>query len=118
MKFSNDSKFVTDSKDGTVSLWTDKQVEKSERIFAEWTLVFSKDGYIFAASKNKDVVELNLKLAVVKKFKGWDYQPYSIDANENNLVVGYGSGFVGVHSRNEFDQNGMYPEVMVSLLYR
>ena len=77
-------------------------------------MVLFKNGAIFAASKNKDVVELNMNLDVVKKFKGRDCQPFTIDANDKYLAVGYESGFVDVHSRNELDQNGMYQIITVS----
>ena len=79
-------------------------------------MVLFKDDCIYASSKNKDVVELNLNLDIVKSFKGRDSQPLTIDANENYLVVGYGSGFVDVHSKNDSDQNGMYRKVLVSKL--
>ena len=61
-----------------------------------------------------------MNLDVVKKFKGRNSQPYTIDANENYLVVGYdyGSGSVDVHSRKELGQNGMYQKIMVSDLPR
>ena len=109
-------KFVTGSRNGTVSLWKNKEIEKSTKLFDEWTLVLFKNGAIFAASKNKDVVELDTNLDVVKKFKGRESQPYSIDANENYLVVGYDyeSGFVDVHSKNELDQYGLYQKNSVS----
>ena len=57
-----------------------------------------------------------MNLDVVKKFKGRNSQPYTIDANENYLVVGYDdwSGSVDVHSRNDLDQNGMYQKITVS----
>ena len=57
-----------------------------------------------------------MDLNVVKNFNGRDSEPYSIDANENYLVVGYESGSVDVYSRNDPDQNGMYRKVMVSRL--
>ena len=55
-----------------------------------------------------------MDLNVVKNFNGRDSEPYSIDANENYLVVGYGSGFVDVHSKKDRYQNGVYQIVMVS----
>ena len=74
------------------------------------TLVFYKNGFIFAASY-RDVVELNLFLDVVKKF---EVRGDTIDANENYLAVGYGSGFVDVYSRKELDRNGTCKKVVVS----
>ena len=75
-------------------------------------MVLHKTDRIFAASKNKDVVELNMNLDVVKKFKGRDDQPLTIDACDTFLVVGYRMidyvGYVDVHSRNELDQNGTH----------
>ena len=87
-------------------MWKNKKIEKSTKLFDEWTLVLFKNGAIFAASRNKDVIELNMNLDVVKNFKGRNSQPLTIDANENYLIVGFGfmSGFVEVHSRTELDQ--------------
>ena len=59
-----------------------------------------------------------MNLDVVKKFKGRNSQPYTIDANENYLVIGYASGFVDLHSRKELGQNEMYKKIMVSDLPR
>ena len=88
-------------------MWKNKKIEKSTKLFEEWTLVLFKDSCIFATSKNKDAVELNLNLEVVRKFKGRNQQPLSIDANENYLVVGYQDyRYVDVHNRKELDQNG------------
>ena len=55
---------------------------------------------------------------VIKKFKGQDSQPFTMDANKNYLVVGDVAAYesVVVHSRNEFDQSGFYQKVMVSEL--
>ena len=81
-------------------------------------MVLHKTDRIFAASKNKDVVELNMNLDVVKKFKGRDDQPLTIDACDTFLVVGYRMidyvGYVDVHSRNELDKNGTYQKRTVS----
>ena len=59
-----------------------------------------------------------MNLEVVKKFKGRDSQPYTIDVNQNYLVIGCGYsyiyGSVDVHSRKELGQNGMYKKIMVS----
>ena len=77
-------------------------------------MVLFKNGAIFAASENKDVYELIMNLNVAKKFKGRNCHPLTIDANENYLVVGYGSGFVDVHSKKDRYQNGVYQIVMVS----
>ena len=72
---------------------------------------------MFAASKNKDVVELNMNLDVVKRFKGRNSRPTTIDVNENYLVVGYervgGVGYVDVHCRKELDQSGTHGKRMV-----
>ena len=105
---------MSGSKNGTISLWKDKKIEKSTKIFDEWTLVLFKNSCIFAASKNKDAVELNLNLDVVKKFKGRDAQPSTIDASENYIAVGYYGGKVDVHSRQDLDQNGIHQTIMVS----
>ena len=107
---------MSGSKNGTVSLWKDKKIEKSARIFDEWTLVLFKLDSIFAASKNKDIVELNLNLDIVKKFKGRDARPYTIDASENYVAVGYdyNAGKVDVHSRKDLDENGTHQKIMVS----
>ena len=93
-------------------MWKNKKVEKSAKHFTEWTLVLYKDDRIFAASKNKDIVELNMNLDVVKKFKGRDDQPFTINANENYLVVGYRYD-VDVYSRQELDQSGTQRKVTV-----
>ena len=69
------------------------------KYFDEWTLVSFKDGSLFAASERKDVLELDINLNIVKKFQGLKYQPYTIDANENYLVLGYFGGTVDVHYR-------------------
>ena len=94
-------------------MWKNKKIEKSKKLFDGWTLVLCKNGAIFAASENKDVYELIMNLNVAKKFKGRNCQPHTIDANENYLVVGYGSGFVDVHSRKNLHRNRMYPKIMV-----
>ena len=96
---------MTGSRDGTITLWKNKKIEKSAKIFEEWTLVTFKNDRIFAASNSKDVVELNMNLGVVKKFTGRYCQPLTIDASEPYLIIGYKScnydGFVDVHSRRE-----------------
>ena len=124
---------MSGSRNGTISLWKDKKIEKSRKIFDDWTLVLFKNDCIFAASKNKEnkenIVELNLNLNVVKKFKGRTSsynnehnRPYTIDASENYVAVGYDStkrglyrtAFFDVHSRKYFDENGAYQKLMVS----
>ena len=106
---------MTGARNGTVSLWDNKSIEKSVKYFNQWTLVFSKGDRIFAASNYKDVLELNMNLDIVKKFEGRDRQPYTIDANENYLVVGYKyyGGYVDVHSRKELDQSGKHRKITV-----
>ena len=98
-----------------------KKIEKSTKFFDQWTLVFFRDGHIFAASKDRDVVELNMNLEVVKKFNGRNAQALTIDANENYLAVGYeridNIGYVDVHSRTELDQNGTYGRRTVRHFY-
>ena len=112
--FSNDRNFVTGSRNGTVSLWKDGKIVKSTQLFNEWTLVFHKDGCVFAASKNNHVFELNMNLESVKKFSGRNYQPYTMDVSNNYLVIGYrDSGYVDVYSRKE-DTNGTEKKIMVS----
>ena len=114
---------MTGATNGTVSIWNDGVVEKSKKLFNERTMVLFKESKIFAASENKDVVELKMNLKVVKKFHGRDTQPSTIDANENYLVVGYRMnfswkidyvGYVDVHSRHELDQNGTHQKRMVN----
>ena len=72
---------------------------------------------MFAASENKDVVQLNMNLDVVKRFKGRNSRPTTIDANENYLVVGYqrlgDTGYVDVHCRKELDLSGTHGKRMV-----
>ena len=117
------SKFVSGSRNGTISLWNNNKIEKSAKVFHQWTLVLYKDGVIFAASKDKDVVELSMNLDVVKNFQGRDLQPYTIDANENYVVIGYEgrqeirNGCVDVYSRTELDENGTYKKIMVRDLF-
>ena len=121
--FRSGSKFVTGSRNGTISLWNKNKIEKSAKIFDERAIVLYKNSAIFAASENKDVVELNMNLDVVKNFHGRNSQPFTIDANENSLVVGYdgsprrGPGYVDVHSRTELDENGTYKKIMVRNLF-
>ena len=87
---------------------------ESTKFFNEWTLVFHKDGCVFAASK-KDVFELNMNLEWVKNFSGRNYQPYTMDVNYKYLVIGYrDSGYVDVYSKKELDSNGIQKKVMVS----
>ena len=92
----------------------------STKLFDLGTLVLYKNGSIFAAGHNEEdgclgfLVELNLILDVVKKFEGRGDEPVKIDANENYLAVGYGSGFVDVYSRKELDRNGTCKKVVVS----
>ena len=106
---------MTGARNGAVSLWVNKKIENSAQHFNDWTLVLHKNDRIFAASKNKDVLELNMNLEIVKKFTGRDYQPYTIDANENYLAVGYSwYGYVDVHSRKELDRNGTQLKTMAS----
>ena len=95
-------------------MWQNKEIKKSTQIFDKWTLVFAKNDYIFAASEDKEVVELDLNLDVVKKFTGRNSQPFTIDANENYLVVGYKSGLVDVHSRKELVGNETHQKLLVS----
>ena len=105
---------MTGSRNGLISLWKNNKVQKSTKIFDKWTLVLFKDGRIFAASEDEDVVELNMNLELIKKYKGRNKQPLTIDANENYLVVGYRSGYVDVHDRKELDQDGTHQKRMVS----
>ena len=92
--------------------------------------MFFKDDRVFAASKDKDVVELNMNLDVVKKYSSNDTHPLTIDANENYLVVGYMmppsflkkgrtcfSGCVDVHSRTELDRFGTHRQRTVGSFY-
>ena len=117
--FSNDTAFVTGARNGSVSLWRNKAIQKTVKLFDKWTLVLFKGDCIFAASENKDLLELNTNLDIVKKFTGRNSQPYTIDVNENYLVVGYlYSGLVDVHSRNERDQNGKYKMITVSFVVK
>ena len=115
----NEFEFVIGSRDGRVALWQNKpcykEVKKSTKIFDKWTLVFSSIDCIFAASQDKEVVELDMNLDIVKKFNGRNAQPYTVDANENHLVVGYAGGVVDVHSRKELDQNGTHKKIMVRI---
>ena len=111
--FRNSTTFVTGSRNGTVSIWERKNIVKSIKILEGWTLVFHKDGCIFALSKNSNVFELNMNLEPTKKFHGHNAQPATVDASEDNLVVGYGVGpqldsvgYVDVHSRKQKDQIG------------
>ena len=104
---------MTGSRNGTISLWKNKVIEKSVKHFDEWTLVLFKNDRTFAASANKDVVELNMSLDVVKKFDGRNCQPYTMDSNEEYLIVGYKSGNVDVHKRNEFDRNGTHQKMVI-----
>ena len=118
-QFSYDSVFVTGSRNGSVSLWSDGKIEKSAKIFDEWTLVIYRDGQIFAASKNKAAVELDMTLNIIKKFDGRNSQPVTIDANQNYFVVGYNqTGAVDVHCRKELAQNGSHPKRMVKNLLK
>ena len=106
---------MTGARNGAVSLWVNKKLENTAQHFNDWTLVLHKNDHIFAASINKDVVELNMNLEIVKKFTGRSYQPYTIDANENYLAVGYRTdGRVDVHSRKELDRNGTHLKTMAS----
>ena len=109
----NESEFVVGSRNGNVALWQSKEIKKSSKIFDEWTLVHANSDCIFAASSNKDVVELDMNLDVVKKFKGRDSQPYTVDANQDYLVIGYASGSIDVHSRKDLDQNGTHEKIVV-----
>ena len=106
---------MTGSGNGIVSLWKKKKIDKSTKISDNWTLVLFKEGQVFAASKN-NVVELNLNLEVAKKFKSRQSKPFTMDANENYLVVGYESGAVDVHNRKQLDR-GETQKRMVSDLY-
>ena len=105
---------MTGARNGTISLWNGSKIDKSVKMFDEWTLVLYKGGRIFAASKNKDVVELNMNLEPVKKFSGRNRKPYTIDANDIYLVTGYPSGCVDVHSRKKHDTSGTQQPIMVS----
>ena len=108
---------MTGARNGTVSLWDNKSIEKSVKYFNQWTLVFSRGDSIFAASNNKDVLELNMNLDVVKKFTGRDSVPLSINANENNLVVGYFGQLVNVHIRKELDHNARHGQKLVLTVF-
>ena len=55
-----------------------------------------------------------MSLDVVKKFKGRNSQPLSIDASKNYLIIGYRNNHVDVHSLNELDQNGTHQKRMAS----
>ena len=109
---------MTGSNNGIVSLWKNKKIEKSTKSLDELTLVLFKDGCIFAASGNKKTIELNMNLEVVRKFRGQNEWPITIDANENYLVVGYPwPGYVDVHNRKELDQDGTHQKKIVSNIY-
>ena len=106
---------MTGSRNGTITLWKDKQIEKSIKIYYSWTLVQFKRSRIFAASQNTDVAELSMNLELVKTYKGRDHQALTIDANESFLVIGYISGFVDVHDRRRFDINGTHQKRTVKI---
>ena len=108
---------MTGARNGTVSLWNNKSIEKSVKYFNEWTLVFSRGDSIFAVSNNKDVLELNMNLDVVKKFTGRNSVPLSINANDNNLVVGYSDHCVCVHIRKKLDQNARHGQKLVLTVF-
>ena len=96
-------------------MWKNKEIEVSTKLFDEWTLVLFKDSCIFATSKSKGAVELNMNLEVVTSFMGRDDKPFTIDANENYVVIGYdGSGYVDIHNRKELDQDKTHQKRMVS----
>ena len=107
---------MTGSRKGAVTLWKDYEIEKWTKLFNKWTLVFYKDGRIFAASEYEDVVEHDMNLNVVKKFTGCNCQPSTIDANESYLAVGYhnNAGKVILHRRKDLDENGTHQKIMVS----
>ena len=85
---------MTGARNGTITIWKDKNIEKSTKLFFKWTLVLYNNDCIFAACEN-NVIELNLSLDVVKKFHSRNSQPLTIDASENYLVLGYlTSGYV------------------------
>ena len=100
---------MTGSRNGTVSLWKDKNIEKSVKISDGWTLVAFRAGRIFAVT-TKYVAELNTNLDVVRNYRSRDLQPYAIDANEDYLVVGYKTGLLDVHDR-KFDGRTLLAEV-------
>ena len=104
---------MTGSRNGTVTLWKDKRIQNSFKLSNEWTLVYYKNDCIFAASENK-VVELNMNLDEIKKFKGRNGQPLTIDASEEYLVIGYkmGNSVVDVHSRKEIGQDGVHQRMV------
>ena len=58
---------------------------------------------IFATCKNGNLYELDLELRDIKQYAGSDHQPFTMDANENYVVVGYGgNGEVHVHDRRSY----------------
>ena len=111
----NESEFIIGSTDGSVALLQNKEIRKLKKIFDDWTLVFFNIDCMIAASRDKDVVELDMNLDVVKKYECRDFQPYTVDANKNHLVIGYQCGVIDVHSRKELDQNGTHKKIMVRI---
>ena len=107
---------MTSAQNGTISLWKDKTIIKSAKLFNDWALVLHKDGCIFAAS-TYSVVELNMNLDVVVKFDGRFRRPLRIDANESYLAVGNNAGLVDVYNR-KLGKNGKHKKNRVRKFFQ
>ena len=107
---------MTGSRNGVISLWKNNKIAISTKGFDGLTLVLFKDGSIFGVSQKIDAVELNRSnLKVVREYKGRMCQPFTIDANENNLVIGYRNpGYIDVHNRKELGRDGTHQKRMVN----
>ena len=90
-QFRNDSTFVTGDNDGSVTLWKDKEITLTKKLFAERVLVIVQNGTIIAASFNRDIVEMDDEFDIKKTHRGTAYfqKPTALYANEKFLVVGY-----------------------------
>ena len=64
-------------------------------------MVLYKNGQVFATSKSSSLFELDLELRTTKQYPPITHtQPYTIDANESYIAVGYGDiGVVNVYDR-------------------
>ena len=97
---------MTGSKNGTVSLWKDKELVMSKKIFTQQAQVIAENQTIIAASINEDIVELNNELDTIKVHRGTGcrQKPIAMAANEEYLVVGYSQDY-GEHGEYEYSNH-------------
>ena len=104
ISFRSDKKFVTGNLDGSVSIFVDGQLKKTQKFEGKETLVQFINGEIVAASSDSEMEILNENLGIKKQFTAGtvtkNSTPWSLTGNEKYLASGNEDGVVRYYRRN------------------